>query len=231
MDRISNALLPLKQGLQLSAMVVCLLWLIWLLDWSFDWSLYQYGIYPRQTFGLVGIVVAPLIHGSAEHLAANSTGVLVLGSALYFGYPHSRGRVLLLVWLAAGIGVWLAGRPSYHFGASGLTHGVFFFLLISSLLRRDLRSIGLMMVAFLLFGGMVYGVLPQDPGISFESHLFGAVGGVLAALWFARRDPQPTRKRYRYEQDDSDPTDGLWQQLPESEEAQRQYRHSRRERL
>ncbi|GAA4902585.1 rhomboid family intramembrane serine protease [Ferrimonas pelagia] len=199
MKAIKQQLFSLKQSIKLTAVFVLLLWVIWGLEWLLDGQLFRYGIVPREVGALWGIVWAPFIHGSAAHLAANSTGLLILGSALLFGYPRSRSKVLLLIWLVSGVGVWLAGRTSYHFGASGLTYGLFFFLFIVSLLRRDPRSIALMMVAFFMFGGMIYGIFPRDPGVSFESHLFGAVGGVLAAIWFWRDDPLPRRKRYDWE--------------------------------
>ncbi|WP_298441066.1 rhomboid family intramembrane serine protease [uncultured Ferrimonas sp.] len=231
MKRISQALRPLKRSIQLSVGFAALLWLIWMVATLLGLSLHQWGIYPRELSGAWGILTAPLIHGSASHLAANSTGVVVLGAALLYGYPNSRWKVLAIIWLVAGVGVWLTGRGSYHFGASGLTHGLFFFLLVGSLVRRDGRSIALMMVAFFMFGGMLYGVLPRDPSVSFESHLFGGVGGVLAALWYGRADPLPPRKRYQWEQSDDDPTDGLWQQEPEQDEAREQFRQAQRERL
>ncbi|QIZ77971.1 rhomboid family intramembrane serine protease [Ferrimonas lipolytica] len=231
MKRISDALAPLKQSIKLSLGFAGLLWAIWLFEVLSGYSLHQYGIYPREWFGVWGILAAPFIHGSAAHLAANSTGIVILGAALLYGYPKSRWKVLLTIYLIAGCGVWLVGRSSYHFGASGITYGLFFYLLVVSLIRLDLRSIGLMMLAFFMFGSMVYGILPRDPSISFESHLFGAAGGVLAALWFGRDDPVPRRKRYQWEQEDDDPTEGLWQQEPEQLESREQYRQSQREHL
>lgn len=231
MASIGKALLPLKNSIKISAAFVVVLWAIWLLETLLGWSLHQYAILPRHSSGLVGIIAAPFLHGSAEHLAANSTGLLILGTALLYGYPQCRWRVLTVIWVIAGVGVWAVGRESYHLGASGITHGVFFFLLIASLMRRDLRSIGLMMVAFFMFGGMVYGVLPQDPNVSFESHLFGAVGGVMAALWFGRSQTVRPLRRWRKFNDDDDPTEGLWQQPPDDPELRQQYRWSQQERL
>ena len=78
------------------------------------------GVYPRSADGILGILVAPLIHGSWQHVMGNSLPMLLLGSILVFGYPRSRWWTLAIIWLLSGVGVWLMGRESYHFGSSGL---------------------------------------------------------------------------------------------------------------
>ncbi len=189
----------LRTSAILSVSFVGLLWCIKLGEWLFDWPLVTLGVYPLSPQGLLGVLSGPLIHGSFAHIAANTLGVLILGTALLYGYPKSRWWVLATIWVLSGIGVWLFGRPSFHIGASGLTHGLFFFLLVASMLRRDRRSIALMMMASLLFGGMFWGVLPSEEGVSFEYHLFGGMGGVLAALLLWRWDPKPAEKHYDWE--------------------------------
>ncbi len=207
----------LRKSAQLSLAFVGLLWCIKLLEWLLDLPLTTLGVYPQAPTGLVGVLLAPLIHGSLAHIATNTFSVLILGIALLYGYPKSRWWVLATIWLLSGIGVWLFGRPSFHIGASGLTHGLFFFLLVVSVLRRDKRSIALMMMASLLFGGMFWGVLPSEPSVSFEYHLFGGAAGVLAALLFWRWDPKPEEKRYDWEDEDEDEDDSEWQSFDESE--------------
>ena len=192
----------LRKSAILSLSFVGLLWSIKLLEWLLDWSFVTLGVYPLSPQGLVGVLSGPLIHGSFTHIVANTFGVLILGTALLYGYPRSRWWVLATIWLLSGIGVWLFGRPSFHIGASGLTHGLFFFLLVVSMLRRDRRSIALMMLASLLFGGMFWGVLPSEESVSFEYHLFGGTAGVLAALLYRRWDPKPAEKHYDWEDDD-----------------------------
>jgi membrane associated rhomboid family serine protease len=183
---------------------VGVLWFIKAWEWLAESPLVTLGVYPLETRHLTGILFGPLVHGSFEHIVANTLGLLVLGTALVYGYPRSRWRVLAVVWLLSGLGVWLFGRPSFHIGASGLTHGLFFFLLVVSVLRRDRRSIALMMMVSLLFGGMFWGVLPSEPHVSFEYHLFGGVAGVLAAFLFQRMDPKPEQQRYDWEGEDDD---------------------------
>jgi membrane associated rhomboid family serine protease len=180
-----------------------LLWLFTLLGQAFDLPLYRLGVYPHTLAGLPGILFAPLIHGSWNHLLSNSFALLVLVTALFYGYPRSARPALLLIWLGSGLGVWLLARPSWHFGASGLTHGIMFYIFTSGILRRDRPSIALALIVFLMYGGMVWTIFPQQPDISYESHFFGACCGVLAALLFARRDPRPPEKHYDWEDEDA----------------------------
>ena len=189
------------------AVFVLLLWLLELLDLSFGLNLSRLGVYPRELQGLPGVLAAPLIHGSWHHLISNSFALLVLGTVLLYGYPRTALALLVLVWLGSGIGVWLFARGSYHFGASGLTHGLMFFIFVSGILRHDRLSIALSMIIFFLYGGMVWTVFPTGPGVSFESHFFGAVMGVTGAFLFFGRDPLPPEKHYDWEDDDG-PDDG-----------------------
>ena len=187
------------------AVFVLLLWLVVALGLVLHLPLIQLGIYPRTAAGLAGILFAPLIHGSWGHLISNSFALLILGTALRYGYPRAAGPVVILVYLLSGLGVWCLGRESYHIGASGLTHGMMFFIFTTGILRRDRPSIALSLIAFFLYGGMVWSIFPQEPGISYESHFFGAASGVLAAFLFRRLDPQPPEKHYDWE--DAEPQD------------------------
>ena len=176
-----------------------LLWMIELADAGFDLHLSRLGVYPRELNGLWGILFAPLIHGSWQHLISNSVALAILGVVLLYGYPRSAIPALVFVYLGSGLGVWLFARSSYHFGASGLTHGMMFFIFVSGILRRDKLSIALSMIVFFLYGGMVWTIFPQQPGISYESHFFGALTGILAAFAFKGHDPLPPIKRYDWE--------------------------------
>jgi membrane associated rhomboid family serine protease len=200
-----------RQALVGVAVFIGLLWIIELLDTGFELNLSRLGVYPRAWHGLWGVLCAPLIHGSWQHLISNSLVLLVLGVVLLYGYPRSSRPVLMLVWLGSGLGVWLFARGSYHFGASGLAHGLMFFVFVSGILRRDRLSIALSLIVFLLYGGMVATIFPQQPGISYESHFFGALMGVMAAFLFRHRDPALPEKTYEWERapaDDQLPASG-----------------------
>ena len=188
-----------RRSLASVALCLGLLWLIELLDTGFALHLARFGVYPRAWHGLWGVLCAPLIHGSWQHLMSNSLVLLVLGMVLRYGYPRATPYVLILVWLGSGLGVWLFARPSYHFGASGLAHGLMFYIFVSGILRRDRLSIALSLIVFLLYGGMVATIFPQQPGVSHESHFSGAVMGVIAAFMFRYHDPAPPEKTYDWE--------------------------------
>ncbi len=188
---------------------VLLLWVIWLADYTLGLGLVRFGVYPQRISGLTGILFAPLIHGSATHILANSAPLLVLGTVLVYGYPRSAPIVVLFVYLGSGLGIWMFGRESYHIGASGLTHGLMFFIFVVGILRRDRRAIALSLVVFFLYGGMIWGIFPRDPGVSFESHFFGALIGLVLAFMLRDRDPRPPDKRYSWEDEtEEDPIIG-----------------------
>lgn len=194
----------LKQSLFITSAFVALLWGIELLDRSLDLQLYRFGVFPQAAGGLPGILFAPLIHGSWYHVISNSFALLILGTALLYGYPRAARPVLALVYIGSGIGVWLFARNSYHFGASGLTHGMMFFIFTTGILRRDKLSVALSLIVFLLYGNMIWSIFPQEPDISYESHFFGAVTGTLAAFLFRDRDPTPPKKRYDWEGEENE---------------------------
>jgi len=211
----------LTSAIKLSVCAVALLWVIQSAGVLFDLPLNLLGIVPRDWLRLYGIVTAPLVHGSYEHIFNNTLPLIVLGTALLYGYPRTRFHALVFAWLVSGIGVWLWGRDSTHLGASGVSHGLFFYLFVVAIMRRDARSVGLMMIAFFMYGGMIMTIFPREPGISYEAHFFGALGGVIAAILYGRRDPKQEQKRYAWQdKDEEDPVIGdLWQTSPHPDES------------
>lgn len=193
---------------------VAFLWLIKIIDAVFALELAQYGIKPRTLSGLRGILLSPLIHGSWLHIFANTLPLFILASALAYGYPDAARIALPAIFLVSGVCVWIFARGSYHIGASGLTHGMMFFVFVSGVLRRDRRAIALALLVFFLYGGMIWTIFPGDPHVSFESHLFGAIVGVALAFLLRGHDPAPPPKKYEWEdeQNTTDDTalDELW---------------------
>lgn len=178
---------------------VAVLWWVKLVETWLGWDFSGLGVYPHKFNGLIGIVTAPLVHGSFDHLIANSLPTLVLGFLSVYFYPRATPLALLLVWLVGGAGVWLFGRPSLHFGASGIGHGLLFFVFTLGLLRRERRAITAAMIAFFLYGGMLVTIFPREPEVSWEYHLFGALGGAIAAVIGRSRDPLPAKKKYSWD--------------------------------
>jgi membrane associated rhomboid family serine protease len=113
-------------------------------------------------------------------------------------------KVLLLVYIVPGIFVWFFARPAYHVGASGMVYGFVSFLFFSGLIRRDTRSIALALIVTLLYGSIIWGILPLDNGVSWEYHLFGSLTGICCAFIYRKSDPY---KKYEWEdeEDDEDP--------------------------
>lgn len=188
----------LRRALGASLGGVLLLWLCFALQHGVDWR--PFTVTPGTTEGLLGLLTAPLLHGSFAHLVANSTALLLLGALAGTTYPKASLRALPLLWLGSGLGAWLLGQPgSHHLGASGISHGLGFLLFTLGLLRRDKAAIAAAMIAFFFYGGMLMTVLPREAGVSWESHLGGALAGVLAAFLLRRVDPAPPRRKYSWE--------------------------------
>lgn len=182
-----------------AAGLVAGIWLAWLGAWLLGWDMDDLGIRPREAHGLIGILTAPFVHASFEHLMSNTLPLGLLAAFALYAYPRATRLALPFIWIVSGVGVWLWARPSIHVGISGIAHGLMFYLFIMGLLRRDRLGIAIALTVFFLYGGMVMTVLPRDPQVSFEYHLFGAIAGLIAALFWHQRDPQPPRKRYSWE--------------------------------
>ena len=181
--------------------------------------------------GLWGILTAPLLHGSFQHIVANAASLLLLATLAGSVYPKATVRALPIFWLGSGLGAWLLGEPgSHHLGASGLTHGLMFLVFMLGLLRRDRPSIAAAMIAFFLYGGMLLTVLPQEPGVSWQSHLGGALGGVLSAFLFRYADPLPPRKRYSWDLEEEADSDDPELELPQPDDVPVLWHRPREER-
>ncbi len=160
------------------------------------------GIYPRHVPGLPGIIFAPMIHGSLAHLFSNSGPVLVLGTTVFYFYSPVAFRVVFLSWVATGILVWLAGREAYHIGASGLIYAMASFLFFSGFIRKSIELIAISLIVVFLYGSMIWGIFPLVEGVSWESHLAGAVAGFVLAVFYRHHGPQ--RKRYKWEDEEDE---------------------------
>jgi membrane associated rhomboid family serine protease len=185
--------LELRRELKLQATLmvgfVGLLWAIELVDQVvFRGALDSLGIRPRSMSGLYGIPLAPLLHGGFGHLAANTVPLIVLGWMVMLRETRDIFVVTLLSTLVGGAGVWLVGgAATVHVGASILIFGYLGYLLLRGWFDRGFWSMAGSILVALLYGGLVFGVLPGQPGISWEGHLFGFAGGVLAARLLRRR--------------------------------------------
>ncbi|KAA2261342.1 rhomboid family intramembrane serine protease [Solihabitans fulvus] len=166
---------------------LALLYVIQVLNVITNYGLLGFGDIPRDFSHWDGVLFAPLLHGSWQHLFGNSLPLLVLG---YLTTSLGLGKffgVTTIIWLTGGLGVWVFGHDGVHIGASGLIFGYLTYLLVRGLFARSVTQIGIAVAVFALYGWVLLGMLPGQPGISWEGHLFGALGGVLAA-WGVARD-------------------------------------------
>lgn len=191
-------------SLKLAAIFTAVIWLIWSAGELLGLELWRLGISPGDPETLSHVLSAPLIHGSLSHLAANSLPLLVMLTILFYVYPRSSPLVLVALYVGSGLLVWMIARPAWHYGASGLTHGLMFFLFVIGVLRRDALAAASAMTVFFLYGSMVWGIFPREPGISYEYHLAGALLGVMLAIIFRNYDSRPKPKRYDWQDDDDD---------------------------
>jgi membrane associated rhomboid family serine protease len=168
---------------------VALLYVVELVDQLLRARLDRNGIQPLDPDGFDGILWAPLLHGSWWHLAGNTVPLLVLGFMILLSGVRRWATVTTIVWLGSGLGTWLTGGyRTLHLGASGLVFGWLTYLLLRGVFSRRPGQIAAGVLVLLLYGGVLWGVLPGAPGISWQGHLFGAVGGGLAAWWLGVHD-------------------------------------------
>ncbi|MGA7722954.1 MAG: rhomboid family intramembrane serine protease [Ignavibacteriaceae bacterium] len=194
----------LRSSIILPGSFILLLWVIRTGETVFSINLTHFGLLPNKLHGLIGIITAPLLHSGYNHLASNTLPLLFLGVGILYFFPNSAYKVFACIYIIPGIFVWFFGRPAYHIGASGMIYGFVSFLFFSGLIRRDTRSIALALLVTFLYGSMIWGIFPQNNGISWEYHLFGSLTGIACAIIFRKSDPY---KRYEWE-DEEDDEDG-----------------------
>ena len=195
-----NLIFSFKAALWLTA----LLWLILIIDSMLGLDLGRFGLRPRVWSGMIGAITAPLLHGGVEHLFSNTAPLIVSFTAILYLYPRSALRVIPMIWVGSGILGWFIGRDNLHIGASGFIYGLLAYVFVSGILRLDMRSVGVSIMVWFLYGSMIWGVLPIRPDMSWELHLSGAIIGVALAIVYRNWDRTPL-KRYDWEDDDRVP--------------------------
>lgn len=193
-----------RLAIRLSLVFVGFLWTIFIFDAAFGLHLGRFGLRPGSLSGLIGMITAPLLHGSFEHLLSNTLPMFIALTATLYLYPKSALRAIPLIWLGSGGLAWIIGRPTLHIGASGLIYGLLAYVFVSGIIRRDMRSVSVSLLVGFLYGSMIWGVLPIRPHLSWELHLTGAVIGVVLAIVFRNWDRTPLVS-YDWEHDDSVP--------------------------
>lgn len=175
------------EAVQLAAGFVGLLAVVKMLEIVLAVPLIGFGIHPREPFGLVGVLFAPLLHGNLAHLFANAGPLFVLLVVLLLDPRYRPASTIATIWIGGGLGTWLIGRrffagePTVHIGASSLIYGLVAYLITAGFRMRSWRALFISLVIGVLYGGIFYAALPSNGIVSWEAHLMGAVVGFWAA--------------------------------------------------
>lgn len=179
------------------------LWVVFWIESRFGINFNKFGIYPRTSQGLVGILFGPFIHGGLQHIFNNSAPLFVLSTALFYFYRSIRWKVLFFGLILTGIATWIIGRPSLHIGASGVVYMLVAFLFFKGIFSKQFQLTALALVVVFLYGGLLWFLFPIDPKISWEGHLSGFFVGLLFAFLF--KGVPLENKKYEWEKEDFEP--------------------------
>ncbi|MEL6593979.1 MAG: rhomboid family intramembrane serine protease [Bacteroidota bacterium] len=190
MSRLDQDQQKIRSALSIGMIALAIIWLIEGFFWLSGAERGVWGVLPRTQEGLIGLLTAPLVHGDLGHIASNSAPLVILLAALWYLYREVAVPVTVFSYFTPSLWVWAMARQNWHIGASGMIFALAFFLFFSGILRKEIRTMALSMIVAFLYGGMIWGVLPGEEGISWEGHLFGALTGLILAIAFRKRGPQ-----------------------------------------
>jgi membrane associated rhomboid family serine protease len=179
----------LRSQVAILGVFVLTIWFIEIVDWILGGSLDQFGILPRQVIGLRGIILAPLLHGSFSHVAANTIPFIILGWFVLLKGSRNFAIITAIIVSISGLGTWLiAPAASVHIGASGLIFGFLGYLIFRGYFERSLQAIAWSILVLFIYGGMLGGMFPTALPVSWQMHLFGFIGGGLAAYLLSKNE-------------------------------------------
>lgn len=168
------------------ALFVAVFWIVEIIEQTTGVSFVQLGVYPLHLKGLPGILFSPFIHSGFNHLISNSIPFFILFTALIYFYRRISYRIFFQMYFLAGLCIWLAGREAWHIGASGVVYALAAFHLVSGIIRSDVRLLTLSAIVVFLYGGLIWGMFPIRPEVSWEGHLWGAISGVAMAFFYRK---------------------------------------------
>ncbi len=192
MEETTQASKALISQFKIVAILVAILWIIEIVDFVLQFTigsavLDELGIKPRSADGLNGILFAPWLHFGFRHLIANTIPFAILSWFILLQGTRRYVIVTLLTLLIGGLGVWLIGpQYSIHAGASILIFGYFGYLLFNGIFERSFVAMSLTLIVVLLYGSLFWGIFPGIPGVSWQGHLFGFIGGIFSAWMLAK---------------------------------------------
>ena len=166
--------------------LILIIWVVFLIDNYYNLDLNRFGIIPRTKNGLVGIIASPFLHANMLHIVSNTIPLFILSLLTLIFYKRIASNVFIFSVIISGTLVWLFARPSIHIGASSLIYALASFLFFMGLFHRSFLSLIIGAGVAFLYGGLVWGVFPTNPYISWEGHLSGAIAGLLIAYTFRK---------------------------------------------
>ncbi|MBK7214252.1 MAG: rhomboid family intramembrane serine protease [Bacteroidales bacterium] len=204
----------LLKSLVFPGILLIILWAVFIVETLLKADFSTLGLLPQSISGLKGIFFSPLLHGSYAHLSANSVPLFVLLAGLFYYYDKKGYGILAWAWIITGFWVWsFAKDTGYHIGASGIVYALAAFHFTGGLLRREPRLMAFALLVVFLYGGLIWGAIPDflpEKNISWESHLMGLLAGVIIALFYRNSGPQRIEHKWEDEEEwiepDQEPT-------------------------
>lgn len=190
---------------------VFIIWAVKIVEVLTDTSFAHWGLLPLDIKGLRGILFAPFIHGSWQHLINNTLPLFVLSWGLFFFYRPVAYKVFLLLFLIHNFWLWFFGRDAYHIGASGLIYGLGAFMFVSGIIRMNKHLLAISLLVAFVYGSMVWGIFPLKEEVSWEAHLSGMAAGIVLAFYYRQYGPQRNMGlKPDYPEDELPDEDDFW---------------------
>lgn len=183
---MGQALQSFKKRMRWPISFIVFMWAVFFVTIILNVHLGNFGIYPRTTVGFLGIFTSPLIHANFKHLLSNTVPMIGMLTIMVMFYPRVAMKAFLMIYVLTGLSVWCFGRPVYHIGASGVVYGLVAFVFWSGVFRRSMKSIVLALIIVILYTPMFAGILPNQEGISWESHLLGGIVGIFTSFYYKK---------------------------------------------
>ncbi|MDR0744193.1 MAG: rhomboid family intramembrane serine protease [Tannerella sp.] len=217
-DQATDEKKELRLAVVYSVLLTALLWIVQIVSVVFSLQLKQFGLRPLEWKGLSGIFSMPLLHADWGHLISNTPAMLLLIFGLFLFYKRDAWRILLYLYLLSGFLTWLMGRSSTHIGASGLVYALAAFHFLSGVIKKVPRQRAFALLVAFLYGGFVWAFFPvlyKGTSVSWEGHLSGLFAGMVFALYFRDKGPEPPVYPFSEDENtDTEEVDRYWD-LPE----------------
>ncbi|MDH5367235.1 MAG: rhomboid family intramembrane serine protease [Cyclobacteriaceae bacterium] len=162
---------------------VFLMWLFFSVEYIYGYQFHHFGILPRNYYGLLGILTAPILHINFTHIISNTIPLLLLGGGLFYFYYKKAKFVFYASYIIPNVLVWIFARPLMHIGASGIIYALATYLVMVGLLRRDIKSLLIAIMVVILYSSLFFGLVKQLDSVSYELHFAGVIVGFSLAIY------------------------------------------------